>query len=431
MIQVIREERIVMENFNDLEKSITEAFKHDIISLEDAKAKLKDLADKRYTYKLNKVLSVHPNRISGSKPDKNGAYTIYRTRAKWASSGILSKKNYKDLIEELYDHYFGDTVVQDDITLEESFYTWVKRRLESGAITYQTSRHYITDYEKYIKCEDFAQRPIITIRKSELLDFYERMVGNGKMTSRCFGNIKSCIHGAFKYVSMFDGINAINPREIDTSDISRKCKRVDNSEKVFTFEQRDKLLTYLEGLDEQTVYTLAVRLAFCLPARIGELTAIAWEDVNFQTKEVSLTHSMVTIQTDEVNRKLTRVDYMKAHSKAGKRILDLSDYAVEVLKELQQITGEQFYVLNSAGENPITENNFNYHLKKYCEECGVPYLSSHKIRFYQCSRMYDLNVDEKAIQSAMGHSSLGMTRYYDRRQMKRFSDEEANLVFGR
>ncbi|MCR4697058.1 MAG: site-specific integrase [Lachnospiraceae bacterium] len=428
---MISEEKSKMENFNDRKKAINEAYKHGIISPEDAKAELKDLADKRYTYKLNKVLSVHPNRISGSKPDKNGAYTIYRTRAKWASSGMISKKSYKELIEELYAHYFGDLIVHDDITFEESFYSFVKGRLKADAITFNSSRHYIDDYEKYIKGEEFAQKPIVKVKKSELIDFYERVVGNGKITSHCFGNIKSCINGAFKYVSKFDGIETIDPKNIDTSDISRKCKRVENSEKVYSVENRDKLLTYLEGLDEQTVYTLGVRLAFCLPTRIGELTAIAWEDVNFETKQIIISHSMVTVRTDKVNCKLVRVDYLKAHSKAGKRVLDLSDYAIEVLKELKLITGDKFYVLNSAGENPITENNFNQHLKKYCEACGVTYLSSHKIRFYHCSRMYELGVDEKAIQSAMGHSDIGMTRHYDRRKEKRFTNEEANAVFGR
>ncbi len=139
----------------------------------------------------------------------------------------------------------------------------------------------------------------------------------------------------------------------------------------------------------------------------------------------------VNIQTDKINRKLVRVDYMKAHSKSGKRIIDLSDYAVKVLNELKALTGDRFYVLNSAGNNPISENNFNSNLKKYCKKCGIPYYSSHKIRFYQCSRMYELQIDEKDIQAEMGHSTLEMTRHYDRRRSKRFTDEKANLVFGR
>ncbi len=52
---------------------------------------------------------------------------------------------------------------------------------------------------------------------------------------------------------------------------------------------------------------------------------------------------------------------------------------------------------------PITKNGFNEHLRKYCIECKITYRSSHKIRFYNCSKMYEMGVDEKTIQEMMGN----------------------------
>ena len=109
---------------------------------------------------------------------------------------------------------------------------------------------------------------------------------------------------------------------------------------------------------------------------------------------------------------------MKRHSDSGKRSLDISDFAAHILDELFRINGDKEYILQSKGKMPISTNNFNDHLREYCEKCGVEYKSSHKIRFYACSRMYDLGYDEKTIQKNMGHSSLVMTRHYDRRQKK-------------
>ncbi|MCR4928506.1 MAG: site-specific integrase [Lachnospiraceae bacterium] len=65
---------------------------------------------------------------------------------------------------------------------------------------------------------------------------------------------------------------------------------------------------------------------------------------------------------------------------------------------------ERKYVLQSnGGEMPITKNGFNEHLRKYCIECKITYRSSHKIRFYNCSKMYEMGVDEKTIQEMMGN----------------------------
>ena len=69
-------------------------------------------------------------------------------------------------------------------------------------------------------------------------------------------------------------------------------------------------------------------------------------------------------------------------------------------------------------------------MKKYCKEAGIEYHSSHKIRFYACSNMYENNIDENIIQYNMGHSSVDMTRKYDRRKKKKLDDNTVNNVFG-
>lgn len=169
---------------------------------------------------------------------------------------------------------------------------------------------------------------------------------------------------------------------------------------------------------------------FCLSVRISELRALKWSDYNKEEKTIHLNHSIVTKRDGDTHRKATDVNYMKRHSEAGKRDLEVSDFAENILAELYKLNGDKEYILQSHGEMPISTNNFNEHLKKYCAECGIRYLSSHKIRFYVCSRMYDLGMDEKTIQSNMGHSSLDMTRHYDRRKKKPVERSVVNSVFG-
>jgi len=44
--------------------------------------------------------------------------------------------------------------------------------------------------------------------------------------------------------------------------------------------------------------------------------------------------------------------------------------------------------------------------------------------------MYDAGYDEKTIQANMGHSSLAMTRHYDRRKRKAIERSMVNNTFG-
>lgn len=127
------------------------------------------------------------------------------------------------------------------------------------------------------------------------------------------------------------------------------------------------------------------------------------------------------------------VDYMKSHSRSGKRRFPLSTYALHVLDEFRDLCPEGKYIcFNQGGENPIYTNKFNEHLKKFCEAAGVPYRSSHKIRFYAVSQMYDMGMAEKDIMALVGHSNVSTTRHYNRRLKEiSMSDAQLKACFGR
>ncbi|MBP5309197.1 MAG: site-specific integrase [Lachnospiraceae bacterium] len=105
-------------------------------------------------------------------------------------------------------------------------------------------------------------------------------------------------------------------------------------------------------------------------------------------------------------------------------------YAAEVIEKLRVINGDKKYILNSAGELPIEISHFNNHLKNYCESCGIDYRSSHKFRFYGVSEAYSQGIEEGKIVSYANHSSVDMTRHYNRSRRLSFFHDEAEAVFG-
>ncbi|RJW12147.1 recombinase XerD, partial [Lachnospiraceae bacterium AM25-39] len=72
----------------------------------------------------------------------------------------------------------------------------------------------------------------------------------------------------------------------------------------------------------------------------------------------------------------------------------------------------------------MTTDSFNRRLKKYCKEAGVPYHSSHKIRFYNASTAFDGN-NLTTLSYLMGHSETATTLHYLRNVNKRKNDRLA------
>lgn len=81
------------------------------------------------------------------------------------------------------------------------------------------------------------------------------------------------------------------------------------------------------------------------------------------------------------------------------------------------------YVFEPNGEI-MTTDSFNRRLKKYCKEAGVPYHSSHKIRFYNASTAFDGN-NLTTLSYLMGHSETATTLHYLRNVNKRKNDRLA------
>ena len=376
-----------------------------------------------FALKEKAVKQVHKYKIT----NPTSTYNAYKTRVPGAPNNQIVRKTYKALIEALFDFYFSEK--KETLLLGDSIMRWITSREASKAVSYLTSVHYRSDYQKYIYGTELDGMDVTKITKSQFISFLEKLAGDGKLRKSTFNNIRTVLNGGFNYANMQDGYDCIDPSKIRTADIMRRCYKPDNLDDVFTKEDVKRLLKYLESIP-QTVYTLAIRLCFCLSVRIGELRAIKWDKYDEKERLLRLDHSMITIKTENANRETVCVDYMKKHSEAGKRTLPISDYAASVLEELRMINGDKEYILQSSGKNPISTNQFNEHLKKYCEEAGIQYHSSHKIRFYACSNMYDNGVDEKINQYFMGHEEIATTRHYDRRKPKKLSPDEVNSVFG-
>ena len=195
------------------------------------------------------VLKVHQNTIS-LPTDK---CRTYRTRANWTDSGRLTNVSYDKLIDELYKHYYADEF--NFLSFEDSFYEWVNRREGNGSIEYLTAVHYRSDYKKYLANTSLAKCNIYKITKSQLIAFFEDLVGDGSnIRPKTVSNLKTIINGAFDNANLSDENSCINPHNINIHDIQKRCIKKDNSKEVYSEEDASKLISYLRNISNQNVY---------------------------------------------------------------------------------------------------------------------------------------------------------------------------------
>jgi integrase len=107
------------------------------------------------------------------------------------------------------------------------------------------------------------------------------------------------------------------------------------------------------------------------------------------------------------------VEGIKGHASERKRYMPLTLKAREILKQIHILNPDSEYIFIHNGQSLATVT-FNRHLKKCCEELGIEYRSSHKLRFSTASIMYRNGMEETELQKLLGHAFLAMMQHYFR-----------------
>ncbi len=343
-------------------------------------------------------------------------------------------------LDQLYDKLFNfygisiSTKLNKSTTLRELYHAFDAYRMhdadENHNITHQTVFYQRNLWNKYFEKYPIANVKVINITQSMIFDEYKRITGPGNVTRKAFGNIKCLIDSMFD-IALTEKLIENNPSRVIPKKMLKYKIAPDNSDKVYTKEERDKLMEYLYTVNP-TVYSLAVQLALCFPCRIGELRAFTWNDYDISNKTIHIWHMMSNTRNNKRKRIDIDVPRTKSNRADGERYLYVNDEAADIIEKLRMINGKKKYILQAGcgSKKPITTTKFNEHLKLYCKNAGVRYLSSHKIRFYGATALFDAGVEPEQIRRIMGHTTLEMTERYNRTKGEVHVDKDIwNSVF--
>lgn len=166
----------------------------------------------------------------------------------------------------------------------------------------------------------------------------------------------------------------------------------------------------LKDLDNEPLkYRVLILLALDSGCRRGELTGLNWNDIDFNTSQISITKT-----TQYLNKKIIEKDHPKnSSSRRTITIAPLTLSLLELFKEEQdkqkQLLGDKWENTNKVFTNktgglmhPDTPSKiFNKIQQKY----GLKTLNFHGLRHTSASMLISSNVNMKIISDRLGHAS--------------------------
>lgn len=369
-----------------------------------------------------KVIEQHKYKIYYSESE--GCWRTYLPdESKKSKRRPIKRRNREELEKAVAVFYLHQgKQAQKSSTLEKVFEQWLIYKRDSTPTKDKTIQEYMCEWNRFFKDTDLARMAINEIKPITIIRFFRKITKDRAYTHKRISNARAVLNGIMWY-AVEEELILHNP----VSDVDFKqfaYKPVDTQDtNVFSQEEAHRLLTYLSTVDEP--YSLAIQLSFYLFIRVGETKGLCWEDINYSERTIYLHRQVVT--TRKLNDDLSFADCqtqvlsdMKGHTSHGFRKQYLTDEAMEILEKAKRLNPTGKYIFEPDGRI-MTTHSFNRRLKKYCKEAGIPYYSSHKIRFYNASTAYD-GENLMAISRLMGHSQINTTLHYLRNVHRENSD---------
>lgn len=147
--------------------------------------------------------------------------------------------------------------------------------------------------------------------------------------------------------------------------------------------------------------------------REGEMVALDWSDINFNTKKMHVWKTAIIVKDRDKDGNLVGGCHQEVQhtpkTKTGNRTISLNKAATEALRRLrEQYPKSQSVLTTETGVRPLV-SALQKQVKRAAERCGLKNVSPHTLRHTFASKLLRKKADVKSVSALLGHSSVAVT----------------------
>ncbi len=294
-----------------------------------------------------------------------------------------------------------------NITIKALFEEWNSKDVARHP-SKNSYKRYNQIYQKYMAGNPLEKMYISDISEKFLKDEYISIIQNCNLTRKAWYNFKSIMNRMYlfavdnKYCADNTSKNIKLGQEY--SHIFQQAKKKTAETEIYFKKETSNLITAIDRKYASTGDNalLAIKFDFYTGLRVGELVALKWEDIHWNSGKIH-------IRCEEVRSQKDKSTKVVPHTKSyEERNVDLLPEAVKILKLIPK---DDEYIFTKNGER-ITARQVTHALKKVTTENNIKYKSPHKIRKTYASYLNAEGIQITYIRDLLGHRYLSTTISY-------------------
>jgi len=346
-----------------------------------------------------------------------------------------TQKEVKDKLAEYKENSSkGMLFSNEKLTFQEWFHTWLcEYRIND--LSRSTKDRYNGIYNNYIKNSEIGMFKLKDLRTINIQLYYNKLIersGKTPDTIRFINKVIKCSLNKAKkenYIIQNYCENVTLPKLLSKQEVE-----------IFTIEEQKRFIDSLQN----NRYSVLFILVLATGLRMGEVLALEWSDIDFESCELKVRLSLkrVTIQGNIEGNK-TEVIVQPPKTKCSIRSIPIPSNVINKLKlhknrqTLERIKAGMTYENNEiVFPNEIgkytDERNLSRNYSKILKDIGIPHKKFHSLRHSFATRLFENGESAKTVQVLMGHSSIKITLdtyTHVMPEMKIKACEKLNLLF--
>jgi len=314
-----------------------------------------------------------------------------------------------------------------NVTLDDMFELW--KRLKRG-LKGNTFQNYCYMYRTFVSPE-IGKLRIAILKKSDIKAFYNSLVDGKNLKIATVDNIHTVLHQVLE-VAVEDRYMRTNISDNLMKELKQSHNIGQERKRALTEPEQELFLDFLKR--DNTPYrhwypVFAVMVNTGM--RVGEITGLRWEDVDFEENVIEVSHTLVYYNHSDEGC------YFSIHTpktEAGKRVIPMLDEVREAfleeksyqesnqLKCKASIDGYTDFIFINRFGNVQHQGTLNKALRRIIRDCNdmqlakggkdpllLPRFSCHSLRHTFTTRLVEAGVNLKVIQDALGHKDFSTT----------------------
>lgn len=237
--------------------------------------------------KRKEILNKHPYAIWKGKDD------YWRTYLPHGNGRKLIKKKDKSDIENTVMDYWKEKIPN---TFKNRFWIWVERQEKCGRSDNTISK-YESDYKRFFEGDKIENISVQDLSDEDISEFIQRLLNRKEIPYRALKAMFGYLNGVFEK-AIIDKVIENNPcKYVDLPIFKQHCKEQkpkSAKERTVSNEEKKLLINKLNmnyERNQSNITRYAVELSLYTGMRVGELSGLKWEDINYEEGTITICRS--------------------------------------------------------------------------------------------------------------------------------------------